>query len=54
MSIDTLSLQFGVMVLLKWLGIIVSALLLWYEVDKTNTTLKKFVLPVPKQTAMPY
>jgi len=40
-SIDALSIHYGIVVLLKWLGIIVSALLLWYEVDKTNTTLQK-------------
>jgi hypothetical protein len=40
-SIISLSISYSVLVLLKFIGVIVSTLLLWYEVDKTNTTLQK-------------
>jgi len=40
-SILTLSISYSVLVLLKFIGVIISTLLLWYEVDKTNTTLQK-------------
>ncbi len=37
----TSALQYSTLLLLHFAGIIISSLLLWYEVDKTNTTLQK-------------
>jgi len=37
----TIALPYSLLMLLHFAGIIVSSLLLWYEVDKTNTTLQK-------------
>ena len=40
-NLVSLTIAYSVLVVLKFIGVIVSTLLLWYEVDKTNTTLQK-------------